>query len=384
MSRSRFDNIIYINLTQDQVLSQASALVIHKKPVELIKIPEGADIGKTSDPKLLPRRVSNTSKVYFSAHGSEEIDWCVTDRRTGDAKIYDVKDVAAYLAKILIDAKFKDPHLSPRLTLVMSVCEGVGFAKKLQKRLFSKYHIFIDVIANKFVVHEQYEHNTKDHSVNITHRITSVKDSGNRQHQRPHSKVLLVIDEQGKQTEIDAYELKWIHAVTNTLNKKLNGFLRWADFDKRENIDTANGIKILCHDIAVIIRENINVSINKTANLLLALLMSSQKTSADPAYKNAMKYLLLNTSIQNLINQGEKHIAMNSELLEYHKKLDAIEQKKAALSDLELAGNVIKAAKHKYSLLLAEAAEQHRQDLLPDIEEARKEISQLNDRKNKT
>lgn len=357
--------------------AKADSLRIHNRLVELIKIPDGADISKIDDPKLIPKNVTNFTKIYFSAHGNETLNKYVMDKRSEDAHIYRVNDVAAYLANILRDAMFKDPHLTPRLTLVMSVCEGVSFAKNLQKKLFDQYGIFIDVIANRFVIHEQYEHHPTENSLNIPYRFTSVHGSRDRAHQRPHSKVLISIDENGRQTETDAYELKWILTVANKIEKRLQSFLRWADFSNEENMAIANGIKKVCHDIRLIIKKNLEHSVNNTANILLALLMSCVKAEADPAYRDAMKYFLLNTTIMELIKSGKHHVNIHSEMLKHLETTDAREKDTPRSDEAELINNLIRAANAKFSKLLKEAGKHQDTSLLEDVEITKKQLEDL-------
>lgn len=133
---SQYDKIVYINLAQDQVTAVIDTLTIHEKAVELIKIPEGINLGDMQDESQFPENITNYSKIYFSAHGREGLDHCVLDKRTGEAHIYELDEVAAYFGRILKSHVFKNPDTKPRLTLVMSVCEGVGLARNLQNELF--------------------------------------------------------------------------------------------------------------------------------------------------------------------------------------------------------------------------------------------------------
>lgn len=81
-------------------------------------------------------------------------------RQADSANLYELDEVAAYFSKILVAQEFKNPDIKPRLTLVMSVREGLGFTKKLQQMLLQNYGIYVDVIANENVIHEQFEYNS--------------------------------------------------------------------------------------------------------------------------------------------------------------------------------------------------------------------------------
>nr|WP_284498371.1 hypothetical protein [Legionella maioricensis] len=363
-------------MTQDQVIATVDSLQVHDSPVELIKILDGQKLQELTDPSQFPRNITNRSKVYFSAHGREELDNRVLNKRSGDVTVYDLNEVAAYFGRALESLVFKDPHVKPRLTLVMCVCEGVGFAKKLQKKLFSDYGLFIDVVANKNVVHERYSKNQDDNSINISQRETSIKGVG-REHQRPHSKVLLTIDETGAQKEIDAYELKWIENVHNTIHNQMGSFMKWADFNKPENIAILKGITTLCNDIDAIVVTFIEEDISLTANNLLALLRSCGKTTADSDYKDAMKYKTLTMMIPSLIQQGIKCINLNHETQDFLSRVEQIESREKAAVQREVAQNILLLKKADISTLLLEASEKGIDGVLSKIEGAREELSRF-------
>ncbi|BCA94600.1 hypothetical protein TUM19329_09610 [Legionella antarctica] len=363
---SQYDKIVYINLAQDQVTAVIDTLTIHEKAVELIKIPEGINLGDMQDESQFPENITNYSKIYFSAHGREGLDHCVLDKRTGEAHIYELDEVAAYFGRILKSHVFKNPDTKPRLTLVMSVCEGVGLARNLQNELFKKYGLYIDVVANKNVVGEQYMRTKKN--TNPTHRTTA-KGLG-RDHLRLHDKVLLTIDKYGTQKEIDAYELKWIDNVLNTIHKQVAGFRKWADFSKPENIQILKGLTNLCTDIDAIIVTFVEEDISLTANNLLALLRICGKTTADSYYKDAMKYKSLTMTIPSLIQQGVKSINYNQNMQNMFTELDQIELQKNAAVRGEVAQNILKLKKADISTLLLEVSENGMEGVLSKIEKA--------------
>ena len=377
---SKYDKMVYINLTEDQLIATVDTLFIHESPVELIKIPKGQKLAQLTEPEHFPKNITNQSKIYFSAHGREELPECVLDRRTEDAMIYPLEDVAAYFGKILENPVFKDPYAKPRLTLVMSICEGVGFAKNLQRALLKDYGLYVDVVANKYVVHEQYMRADTD-SCSIGQRHTSIKGMG-REHQRPHSKVLLTIDATGAQKEIDAYELKWIENVLNTLHSQVASFSKWADFDKPENIAILKGLTTLCKDVDAIVLTFIEEDINLTANNLLAFLRGWGKTT-ESDYMEAMKYKTLTMVIPSLIQQGKKYINFNQEMQDLFKDLDQRElQEKAAVWG-EAAQNILLLKKADISVLLEEASEKGIEGVLSKIEAAQEELSSFRSSVNK-
>lgn len=372
---SKYDKLIYINLTQDQATTTASELIIKDVVAELVKIPDGSDLKTLDDSSLFPQ-CSNRSKIYFSAHGREEVDGFVFDRRTVEANIYPLEDVAFYLGKLLIDSQFKDPSIRPRLTLVMSVCEGVGFAKKLQKRLMQEHGIYIDVIANKYVLHEQYQRDPSTQQLIISHKETSEKGEG-RIHQRPHSKVLLTIDATGEQSEVDAYELKWIDKVSQSLHEQVVTFSRWADFSKPENIEILKSITTLSHDVDIVISSSIEKGVGLTANCLFSFLLSCQKTSMDPLYVDAMKYEMMQIIVKNLINEGIKYINPEQAMKDYIKNQKQIEYESQKAISNEVRTNLVLAKKAIYSELLAEASEHGIDSVLSQIEKVQEEIDEL-------
>ncbi len=372
---SKYDKIVYINLAQDQLLATIDNLEIHESAVELIKIPEGINLDDLNDARYFPKNITNQSKLYFSAHGREGLDDCVLDKRIGDAHLYELDEVAAYFGKILQNPVLKNPDTKPRLTLVMSVCEGVGFARNLQKELFKKYGLYIDVVANKNVVHEQYVKPNQNKAI-LTHRTTSIKGVG-REHQRPHDKVLLTIDEHGTQREIDAYELKWIENVLNTIHNQVGNFTKWADFKKPENMAILKGLTTLCKDVDAIVVSFIEDDVSLTANNLLALLRSCGKTAADPHYKEAMKYKTLTMTIPSLIQQGIKHINFNQDMQNLFKELDQIELQKNAAVRGEVAQNILLLKKADLSTLLLEASEHGIEKVLSRMEGAQEELSRF-------
>ncbi len=372
---SKHDKVVYINLTQDQLTATVDELVIKDTVAELVKIPDGSDLNSLSNPSLFPQ-CTHRSKVYFSAHGREEVSDYVFDRRTGNATIYHIKDVAAYLDKLFIDPSIKDPSAKPRLTLVMSVCEGVGFAKKLQKKLMQEHGIFVDVIANKYVIHERYQPDLDAKKLTITHKETSEKGLG-RVHKRPHSKVLLTIDATGKQSEIDAYELKWIEKVSQSFHEQAVNFTRWADYNKPENIEILKGITTISHDVDAVISTFIKKDVSLTANYLFSLLLSCQKSSADPLYIEAMKYEMMQIIVKNLINEGIKYINTEKAMEDYIKSQKQIEdERQKAISD-EAMSNLLLAKKTIYSDLLVEASENGIESVLSQIERVQEEIKDL-------
>ncbi|CEG56115.1 hypothetical protein [Legionella fallonii] len=373
--RSQYDKLVYINLTQDLLTASIDTLTIHDRVAELVKIPDDCDLKSLDDPELFPQ-CTNLTKVYFSAHGSEESKKYVFNRRTSDAKLYHLDDVAAYVGKLLRDANFKNPNVRPRLTLVMSVCEGLGFAKGLQKKLMEHYGVFVDVIANKYVVHERYQMAPGGQQLAITHKVTSEKGDG-RVHKRPHAKVLLTIDSNGKQREIDAYELKWIENVSKALHEQVASFTRWADYSKPENIDILKGITTLCRDVDTVISLYMDRDISLTANYLFALLLSCQNASADPLYKDAMNYEMLQIIVKNLISDGLKYINPHKEMSTYMQKQAQIEsERKKAVSD-EAMPKILLAKKAVYSGLLFEASEYGIETVLSQIDNVQREIDNL-------
>lgn len=372
---SKYDKLIYINLTQDQITANIDTLIIHESPAILVKIPDGSDLKALENPDFFPKPITNRTKIYFAAHGREELDDMVLDRQTGTPKIYDLDDIAAYFGKLLTNPDFKNPNVIPRLTLVMSVCEGLNFAKNLQKKLFNDYGLFIDVIANKNVLHEQFEKPRYENTAYLTHRETSIKGVG-REHKRPHSKVLLTINTDGSQQEIDAYQLKWIENVLNTVHQQIATFSKWADFEKPENIRILEGLNAFCKDVDAVISLSINQDINLTANNLLALLQSCQKTSADPLYQQAMNYEMFQIVTKNLINEGIKYINPNMEMQDYSHALEDIESQKNKMIRDEVAPNIFQAKKAIFSALLAEASEYGIESVLERLEKAKEEVSQ--------
>ncbi|HAT1979210.1 TPA: hypothetical protein ACF754_002556 [Legionella pneumophila] len=372
---SKYDKLIYINLAQDQVTANIDTLIIHESPTILVKIPDGSDLKTLVDPDFFPGPITNRTKIYFSAHGHEELDDMVLDRQKENPKIYKLDDVAAYFGKLLTNPDVKNPDIKPRLTLVMSVCEGLGFAKNLQKKLFDDYGLLVDVIANKNVIHEQFVKPHHETTAYLTHRETSIKGVG-REHKRPHSKVLLTIDKEGTQQEIDAYELKWIEKVLNTIHQQVATFGKWADFEKPENIKIQEGLNAFCHDVDALISLFINQDINLTANNLLALLLSCQKTTADPLYKQAMNYEMFQIMTKNLINEGLRYINPKIEMQEYSHALEELQSQKDKMIRDEVAPNIFRAKKAIFSALLAEASEYGIDSVLEQLEKAKQELSQ--------
>jgi hypothetical protein len=262
----------------------------------------------------------------------------------------------------------------------MSVCEGVGFAQNLQRKLLKDYGLYINVVANKYVVHEQYI-KPDNNSCIIRQRHTSIK-GGTREHQRPHSKVLLTIDATGAQQEIDAYELKWIDNVFNTIHNQVSNFTKWADFNNPGNIAILKGLTTLCKDVDAIILTFIEKNTSLTANNLLALLRSCGKTT-DPDYMEAMKYKALTMVIPSLIQQGKKYINFNQEMQDLFKDLDQRElQEKAAIWG-EVAQNILLLKKADLSALLEEASEKGIEGVLSKIEGAQEELSRFRSSINK-
>lgn len=372
---SKYDKLIYINLTQDQITANIDTLIIHESPTTLVKIPDGSDLKILDGPDFFPEPITNRTKIYFSAHGHEDLDDMVLDRQKGNPKIYNLDDVAAYFGKLLKNPDFKNPNVIPRLTLVMSVCEGLGFAKNLQKKLFDDYGLFIDVIANKNVLHEQFIYPPGGNTAYITHRETSIKTVG-REHKRPHSKVLLTIDKDGSQQEIDAYELKWIENVLNTIHQQVATFSKWADFEKPENIRILKGLTAFCQDVDALISLSINQDINLTANNLLALLLSCQKSSADPLYQQAMNYEMFQIVTRNLINEGVRYINPKMEMQEYFHALENLESQKNKMIRDKVAPNIFQAKKAIFSALLTEASEYGIESVLEQLEKAKREVSE--------
>lgn len=154
--------------------------------------------------------------------------------------------------------------------------------------------------------------------------------------------MLLTIDKYGTQKEIDAYELKWIDNVLNTIHKQVAGFRKWADFSKPENIQILKGLTNLCTDIDAIIVTFVEEDISLTANNLLALLRICGKTTADSYYKDAMKYKSLTMTIPSLIQQGVKSINYNQNMQNMFTELDQIELQKNAAVRGEVAQNILK------------------------------------------
>ncbi|QMT60143.1 hypothetical protein [Legionella sp. PC997] len=371
---TKYDKLIYINLTQDQITANIDTLIIHESPTILVKLLDGCDLKTLHNPDFFPRPITNRSKIYFSAHGREELDDMVLDKQQGDVKIYDLNDVAIYFGKLLTNPDFKNPNVIPRLTLVMSVCEGVGFAKNLQRKLLGDYGLYIDVIANKNVLHEQFIRPKHGRAVYLTHRETSIKGVG-REHKRPHSKVLLTIDKTGAQQETDAYEFKWIEKVLNGAHQQVRTFSKWADFDKQGNISILEGLNAFCKDVTTLVSLTIEQDIHLTANNLLALLQSCQNSAADPLYRQAMNYEMFQFTTKNLINEGVKYINPSIEMQEYFHALKALESKKSKMIRDEVAPNLFKAKKAVFSGLIFEASEYGIESVLDKLETAMQDLS---------
>ncbi|PWY56170.1 hypothetical protein DGG96_07455 [Legionella qingyii] len=366
---SKYDKLIYINLTQDQITANIDTLIIHETPAILVKIPNGSDLKILQGPEFFPGPITNQTKIYFSAHGREELQDLVLDRQKGDPNLYNLDDVATYFGKLLTNPNFKNPDITPRLTLVMCVCEGLGFAKNLQKKLLADYDLYIDVIANKNVLHEQFIKPSHERMVYLNHRETSVKGVG-REYKRPHSKVLLTIDRGGSQQEIDAYELKWIENVLNGIHQQVATFNKWANFENPENFSILEGLITFCKDVDALVSLSIGKDIHLTANNLLALLQSCQKTSADPLYVQAMKFEMFQFVTKNLINEGVRYINPNMEMQEYLNALAELESQQNKMIRDEAAPNLFQAQKAIYSGLLAEASEYGIESVLDKLEQA--------------
>ncbi|MCW8443825.1 hypothetical protein OQJ05_07155 [Fluoribacter gormanii] len=371
---SKYDKLIYINLTQDQITANIDTLIIHETPAILVKIPDGSDLKTLQGPDFFPGAITNQTKIYFSAHGREELEDMVLDRQNRDPKIYGLDDVAIYFGKLLTNPDFKNPDVIPRLTLVMSVCEGSGFAKKLQKKLLDDYGLYIDVIANKNVLHEQFIKPTEERMVYLTHRETSNKGMG-REYKRPHSKVLLTIDRAGSQQEVDAYELKWIENVLNGIHQQVASFSKWANFENPENFSILEGLTVFCKDVDTLVSLSIGKDIQLTANNLLALLQSCQKISADPLYQQAMNYEMFQLMIKNLINEGARYINPNMEMQEYFHALGELESQKNKMIRDKVAPNIFQAQKAIYSGLLIEASEYGIESILDKLERAMQSVT---------
>lgn len=374
---SNYDKLIYINLTQDQITATIDELIIHDTPVTLVKIADGSDLKTMNDPKFFPGSITNRTKIYFSAHGREELTDCVLDRQSGEPKIYKLDDVAQYFRKLLVDPALKDPLIKPRLTLVLCVCEGLGFAKELQQKLLLEHRLYVDVIANKYVLHEQFEKPKGTNTLFLTHRETSEKGMG-REHQRPHSKVLLTIDNTGSQKEIDAYELKWIKKVLTSLHAQIDSFSRWADFSKPENNNILKGIISFCNDIDTVINLYLQEDIHLTANYLLALLQSCSKAGADPLYKEAMKYEMFQLITRSLIKEGIKYINPSIEMQACLKALDESELREQRHSRDRVVHNLNRLYKADFSALLVEASENGIDSVMDQLLEKQAQLFQLN------
>ncbi|WP_454782459.1 hypothetical protein [Legionella sp. WA2022007384] len=372
---SKYDKLIYINLTQDQITANIDTLIIHEDPAILVKLPNGCDLKTLQGRDFFPKPITNHTKIYFSAHGREELVDMVLDKQKGDATIYTLNDVAIYFGKLLTNPEFKDPNVIPRLTLVMCVCEGVGFAKKLQKKLLDDFGLYIDVIANKNVLHEQFVKPTPEKMVYLTHRETSIKEVG-REHKRQHSKVLLSIDRTGAQREIDAYELKWIENVLNMTHQQVLTFSRWADFENPENIRILEGLTAFSRDVHTLISLSIEQDTHLTANNLFALLQSCQKTSTEPLYQQAMNYEMFQLITKNLISEGVKYINPNPEMQEYLHALEALESQKTKIIRDAVVPNIFKAKKAIFSGLLFEASEYGIESVLEKLEKAMQDLLQ--------
>lgn len=370
----KYDKVFYISLIQDSPTAKAEELFIHNKQVIFVKIPVDTDLNKFTDKKL--NDISPRSKIYFSAHGIQEYDSIVFNRRDKSAQTYTLDQVANFIAKLLPHAAFRDPN-EPRLTLVLSVCEGTGFARNLQMLLLKNYGIYIDVIANKNVVHEYFSYDEENSELlNILKRETSIGNSGKMIYKRPHSKVLLTIDQTGNQKEIDCYEFKWIGEVITTLHAQLQKFMKWADFDNIKNVDISKNMLSLISQIDEIIKSTIEADTNLTANLILALLL---KIEQNPDNYLAMKHDPFCYAIFDLSNEGKKYVDQdfgksNAPSADHFDNNNRDFDPK----ELEYVAKIIEAQKVKLSSLLEEASKmEDKTDIMDEIYELQSKIKNL-------
>lgn len=372
MTHTRYDKIVYINLTQDQPTAFTDSLAIHSQAVELFKVPLNQDLPTIAKKIPLPTKLTNLSKIIFAAHGHQELTDCVFDRNNEYAMRYSLDDVAEFFGKILSDPQFKNPTLQPRLKLVLAVCEGISFAKNLQKKLHEDYGIYIDVVANKHIIIEQYDHNSPSQSLNISSRLIKAGKDGQRAHQLSHSKILLQINQDGSQTQFDAYELKWVEDVFVAFYKDLQSFKKWADSTKPENEVILKDLNSLCEIITKCIKDNIH-NVSLTANLLLQFLTSLQTTENNKKLHPALNYDIFLLDLKRLIDKGNQVINLDvtSYFLNY-----ALQQVKKAENEpleIEFTINVLKSQKAKFSALLAEYAESKSEESLTQIEKMTEE-----------
>lgn len=367
MTHTRYDKTVYINLTQDQPTALVDSLAIHSRVVELFKIPIKQDLTTINKIMPLPNNLTHQSKIIFAAHGHQELSDCVFDRNNEEAVCYSLEDVAEFFGKILSHPQFKNPNIQPRLKLVMAVCEGIDFAKNLQKKLHEDYGIYVDMVANKHIIIEEYEFEPTLKHLNIPSRLIKAGKEGERTHQLPHSKVLLQIREDGSQIQFDAYELKWIEDVLVAFYKNFEAFKKWADTTKPTNQLIMSDMKFLCETITKCIMDNLQ-EVSLTANLLLQFLTSLHCSQHHTQSHPALNYELFNLDIKRLIDRGNQVINLNitSYFLRY--ALQQVKKVENEPFDIELMINSLKAQKAKFSALLEEYAETKSEDTLAQLE----------------
>ena len=151
--RPKEPEYLYINLIEDHEAID-KALLIHDKPCVFVNIPHATNLVTFADERLA--MIHRLSKVYLAAHGSRDVDSAVTSSLKMDSTIYYLKDIVSFFAKLLNDDKYKDPNIVPRFKIVLSVCQGVNFAKNLQKKLKEEHGIYVDIIANHHLIQERF------------------------------------------------------------------------------------------------------------------------------------------------------------------------------------------------------------------------------------
>lgn len=103
---SKYDKLIYINLAQDQVTANIDTLIIHESPSILVKIPDGSDLKTLVDPDFFPGPITNRTKIYFSAHGHEELDDMVLDRQKRKSKDIQIRRCCCLFWQITNESRF--------------------------------------------------------------------------------------------------------------------------------------------------------------------------------------------------------------------------------------------------------------------------------------
>lgn len=106
------------------------------------------------------------------------------------------------------------------------------------------------------------------------------------------------------------------------------------------------------------------------------MLLSCQKTTADPLYKQAMNYEMFQIMTKNLINEGLRYINPKIEMQEYSHALEELQSQKDKMIRDEVAPNIFRAKKAIFSALLAEASEYGIDSVLEQLEKAKQELSQ--------